>query len=194
MKNDIEKMKREFAEKLRIAEEENKLNEGISEYQISIMDNNRLWINMPYKSCVGFEEPTIKHFKEVFEKFPRTDDIIYNNLKLPFVCYTTCGYRDTPKLTIQWKHNDYTIDISLKINKELIDNFFVVGSRNTTSAENSTYTSIHYNDNHSAKVNVYYFKNENGSRIGTEQISYYGGNNLLTDTNEITRIINFLIK
>lgn len=192
IKNDIEKMKREFAEKLRIAEEENRLNEGINEYQISLMGNNRLWVNMPYKPCVGFEQPTIKHFKDVFEKFPRTDDIEYNSVKVPYVCYSSCGYNDTPKLTIKWKHNDYTIDISLKINKELIDNFFIIGSRDTTSSENSTYTSIHYNGNHSAKVNVYYFKNENGSRIGVEQISYQGGNNYLIDVNEITRLINFL--
>lgn len=193
MKNDIEKMKAEFAEKLELAELENKLSEGLKGYSISAHKTNTpgckysIWSSMDYVSGRGFMEPTLAMGKEMLERFPMTQDTLYDRkVNLPYVIHTQKGYGDKfAELTIRWVSGEYEVHITLKVDDFLKEGFFNVNHRCPVDAEVSTYTSIHTGHLYDkAFIPVYDFKKS--------QMRYYGGVRLLLDKEEISRIIEFI--
>lgn len=193
MKNDIEKMKAEFAENLELAELENKLSEGLKGYSISVRKTNTLrckysiWTSMDYVSGIGFAEPTLAMGKEMLERFPMTQEILYDRkFYLPYVLHSQKGYGDKfAELTVKWVSGEYEVRMTLKIDDRLREEFFNVTHRCPVDSEVSTYTSIHTSHLIGKDViPVYDFKKS--------QMRYYGGARLLLDREEISRIIEFI--
>lgn len=191
--NDIEKMKAEFEEKLRMAELENKLNEGVEGYELHLSKDSkyRILVRLPYDTRTGFNEPSIEHMAEVLRNYPKTEDIVYDRkYNLPYVIHARRGYGDRyGTLSLSWNSGEYVVRGSLQIDgTDLYDEFFEpVTLRPTTNSENSTYTSIHEAGLiGSYVVPVYDFK--------AEQKSFYGGVNLLIDATEAERLIEFIKK
>lgn len=192
MINDIEKMQSEFNEKIAIAKKENELNEGImGDFQLKILSKDTVHVWKPYKTGVGFDNPTIKDVKEVLNKFPPTKDILYDKkLILPYIITSSRRYSDKcGELSINWCWENYKFYASVNID-DFVADFFNVSSRETDDCENSTYASIQRFDERGRRcvyrVPVYDFKKE--------QFSYYGGVRVLTDKQEIYRIIEFINK
>lgn len=198
--NDIEKMRAEFEEKIRLAELENKLNEGVEGYEIHVNDKivkdapYSYWINVriPYKPRVGFVEPSISDVADVLKRFQNTRDTVYDNRwSLPFVVHARRSYGDRYGiLSLSWISGEYQVNCSLQIDgSDLYDEFFRnISFRPTTSSEDSTYVSIHQSraEKICPVVPEYNFK--------AEQKCYYGGVKLLIDLDEIERLIEFIKK
>ena len=194
--NDIEKMKAEFAAKLELAEKENAINEGIEGYILALSSyvgkvkedgvKYSIVARIPYKSGVGFENPTIPQAKEVLDRFPMTQDILYDKkFSLPYVIHSSRSFGSRyGELSISWISGVYDMRITLRIDP-FVEEFFTSRLRHTTSCENSTYTQIHTNRLYERPcVPEYNFKKEHNK--------YYGGVRLLTDRDEILRIIDFI--
>lgn len=185
--NDIEKMRREFDEKLANAIKENELNEGIEGYELRI---NKGTIMMHKSYISGVVSPSREQISEVLRKFPMTEATLYDKkYELPYVIHSSQHYGDKcGKLSIQWKYNEYTICVSMDIDKEIINEFFNVSKRETVDSENTTYASIQQYDKRGQicryYVPVYNFKQQ--------QQKYYGGTNLLLDEEEIFRIVDYI--
>lgn len=193
MKNDIEKMKAEFAEKLELAELENKLSEGLKGYSISACKTNipgckySIWVSMDYVSGVGFAEPTLAMGKEMLERFPMTQEILYDRkFYFPYAIVSQKSYGDKfAELGVRWISNEYEVRMTLKIDDRLREEFFNVKRRCPVDSEVSTYTSIHTSHLIGKDViPVYDFKKGH--------LKYYGGVRLLLDREEISRIIEFI--
>lgn len=193
MKNDIERMKAAFAEQLELAEKENELSEGLQNYSICVGKTNvqgckyRIWMSMSYVSGVGFAEPTLAMGKEMLERFPMTKNTLYDKkLDLPYVIHSQNSYGDRyAELTIKWISGEYEVGACLKIDAQLREEFFNVSRRCAVDSEVSTYTSLH-SEHLIGKpcILVYDFKKEH--------VKYHGGVRLLTDRDEIARIIDFI--
>ena len=193
MKNDIEKMKAEFAEKLELAELENKLSEGLKGYSISVRKTNTpgckysIYTTMDYVSGRGFVEPTLTMGKEMLERFPMTQDTLYDRkVNLPYVIHSRKSYGDKfAELGVRWISNEYEVRMTLKIDDLLREEFFNVKHRCPVDSEVSTYTSIHTGHLIGKDfIPVYDFKKEHQK--------YHGGVRLLLDKEEISRIIEFI--
>lgn len=193
MKNDIEKMKAEFAEKLELAELENKLSDGLKGYSISANKTRTpgcrysIFMSMPYVSGRGFVEPTLTMGKEMLERFPMTQETLYDRkFYLPYAIVSQKSYGDKfAELGVSWISNEYEVRITLKIDDRLREEFFNVKRRCPVDSEVSTYTSIHTGHLIGKDViPVYDFKKEH--------LKYHGGVRLLLDREEISRIIEFI--
>lgn len=189
--NDIEKMKREFEEKLALAIKENEINEGIEEYKLRLTDRNRIYIPSEYVSLKGFVKPSIQNVADLLNRFPKNKNTLYGNNKefdLPYICYSKRSYGDkSGEFSIYWTHNEYEVGATMEIDN-FIPEFFIRGTRETNECENSTYASIQRFDSNGYycmySVPVYDFKKR--------QQCYYGGGRLLLDIEEIERIVNFI--
>lgn len=195
MVNDIEKMKAEFAMKLELAELENKLSEGLEGYSIYVRElrprtsgcKYAISMRMPYVPGQGFAEPTLAMGKEMLERFPMTQDTLYDRkVNLPYAIHTRKGYGDKfGELTVWWVSGEYEVRITLKVDDFLKEGFFNVNHRCPIDSEVSTYTSIIINQLYGkAVIPVYDFKKS--------QMRYHGGVRLLLDKEEIMRIIEFI--
>lgn len=193
MKNDIEKMKAEFAEKLELAELENKLSDGLKGYSISANKTRTpgcrysIYMSMSYVLGQGFVEPTLAMGKEMLERFPMTQETLYNKkFNLPYVIHSQKGYGDKfAELNVNWVSGEYKVRMTLKIDDRLREEFFIVSHRYPVESEVSTYTSIHTNHLFDkAFIPVYDFKKEH--------LKYHGGVRLLLDREEILRVIDFI--
>lgn len=189
--NDIEKMRAELEETIRLAELENKLNEGVEGYELHLSKDSkyRIWVRIPYDTRTGFNEPSIEHMAEVLRNYPKTEDIVYDRrYNLPYVIHARRGYGDRyGTLSLSWISGEYEVRGSLKIDgSDFYEEFFKsIRHRQTTSCENSTYTSIHEGGLIGKDiVPEYNFK--------AEQKCYYGGVRLLIDVDEIERLIEFI--
>lgn len=193
--NDIEKMKAEFAAKLDLAEKENAINKGIEGYILHLSSYGKrrpngcffsICMRVPYEPLVGFREPTITQVAEVLNKFPQTKDTIYDKeFNLPYVIHSSRGYGDRyGQLSIDWISDNYEVRATMEITEPLME-FFITKLRHVTDSECSTYTSIHINKAYERPcVPEYNFKKEHKK--------YHGGVRLLTDREEILRIIDFI--
>lgn len=188
--NDIEKMKAEFEEKLALAIKENELNKDIDGYALSLDKYNCVHWKVEYRSGVGFVNPTLPQVADILKRFPMTKHTLYDkSIELPYVIHSRNSYGDrTPEMSIKWLSGEYELYISLPIDDELCKEFFRISTRETTNCENSTFASIQHYDERGRRcrynVWVFYFLKS--------QKRYYGGVNLLTDIDEINRIINYI--
>lgn len=193
MVNDIEKMKAEFAKKLEQAELENKLSEGLKGFSISVGGTNvpgcshSLWMRMPYISGQGFADPTLAMGKEMLERFPMTQDTLYDRkFNLPYVVHSRKSYGDRfAELTVGWISNEYNVRVTLMARDFLCGDFFNIRKRCPVDTEVSTYVAITQNGLVGRDViDVYDFKKK--------QQAYYGGVRLLLDKDEIMRVVEFI--
>lgn len=191
--NDIEKMRAELEETIRLAELENKLNEGVEGYELHLSKDSkyRILVRIPYDTRTGFNEPSIEHMAEVLRNYPKTEDIVYDRrYNLPYVIHARRGYGDRyGTLSLSWISGEYEVRGSLKIDgSDFYEEFFKsIRHRQTTSSENATYTSIHEGGLIGKNiVPEYNFK--------AEQKCYYGGVRLLIDVDEAERLIEFIKK
>lgn len=188
--NDIEKMKAEFEEKLALAIKENELNADINGYQLKLDEYNRVSWGVVYKSGVGFVTPTLAQVADILSRFPMTKNTLYDKaVEMPYVIHSSNSYGDrNPEMSIRWISGEYEVRISLPIYDELCKEFFKISTRWTTDSENSAYASIQHYDERGCRrcysVRVFNFLKS--------QKNYYGGVNLLTDIDEINRIINYI--
>jgi hypothetical protein len=188
--NDIAKMKAEFEEKLALAIKENELNEGIDGYQLRLDKYNGVSWGVVYKSGVGFVTPTLAQVGDILTRFPMTKNSLHNKIcEVPYVIRSRNSYGSRePEMSIEWISGEHEVCISLPIDDELCKEFFKISTRETTDCENSTYASIQHYDELGRRryysVSVFNFLKS--------QKRYHGGVNLLTDIDEINRIINYI--
>lgn len=189
--NDIAKMKAEFKERLALAIKENELNEGIDGYHLKLDKYNRVSWGVVYKSGLGFVTPTLSQVADILTRFPMTKNTLYDNktLDLPYVIHSSNSYGGgDPEMSIMWISGDYEVYIPLPIDDELCKEFFKISTRETTDTENSTYASIQRYDER-GRYRRYYVTVFDFLK---SQKHYHGGVNLLTDIDEINRIINYI--
>ncbi len=190
MKHDIEKMKKEFEEKIRKAELENELND-MSGLDLSIMGKGtynkqklRIWIRNEQSSFLE-----LNLVKDIFKKFPITDNIVDSDAKFEGMALLylrhSYGDRNFGTLCVHYISGDYEINFDVDIFP--ISKEFTCRYRDTTDCENSTYTSIHESRarGYVPKVKSFGFN--------AKYISYYGGSSKLVDNSEVKRLIDVLI-
>lgn len=199
MKHDIEKIKREFTERLAIAELENKLNEGCEGYYFHATKRgiyNRdaeFYIHVSLPSFSEHSAPTLQQVREVLGKFPVTQMTTHEGVCTNYLMNTSRHFGDKyGQLSILWQSGKYEVSVSLDIdtNKEMKDEFFRINKRETVESENSTYASIQRYDKQGNylrySVPVYDFKKK--------QKCFYGGHRLLEDNEEVQRIIDYILQ
>ena len=200
MKNDIEKMRIEFDEKIKLAIIENELSEGCNGYYFNVVKNTgrnktaeyRIWASTPYKSGVGFTKLNKKQVAEILKRFPMTGKTKYDgDEEYDYIIHSQNSYGSREaELSICWQSGDYEVDVTMSLdeNKDISDEFFTIGTRETVETENSTYASIQRYNSHGHEcryyVRVFDFKKK--------QKRYYGGVRLLTDNEEIARLIDYI--
>lgn len=146
-----------------------------------------IWTNMDYVSGRGFAEPTLAMGKEMLERFPMTQETLYDRkFYLPYAIVSQKGYGDKfAELGVRWISNEYEVRMTLKIDDLLREEFFNVKRRCPVDSEVSTYTSIHTSHLIGKDfIPVHDFKKGH--------LKYYGGVRLLLDKEEISRIIEFI--
>lgn len=199
MKNDIEKMKQELAEKLEIAELENELSEGCEGYYFCVSKKgiyNRgaeFYIHVSLPLFSEHSAPTLQQVREVLGKFPVTQMTTHEGVCTNYLMNTSRHFGDKyGRLSILWQSGKYEVSVSLDIdaNKKMKDEFFRISRRETVESENSTYASIQRYDAYGRyiyhHVPVYDFK--------AKQKCFYGGHRLLADNNESQRIIDYILQ
>lgn len=198
VKNDIEKMRKEFEEKIQIALLENELSEPLGDCYLRFIHLDKHSSDEPKKLFHLYKddkvgEVVVADIKKCMEMYPATSGInvhIGNSkyIELPFYVRSLKSYGDKQgKLDISYIHNDIVVWMSLPIVGDLLD-FFRVHKRNPVDSETSTYVSL-VEARHKGldiRIDNYNFK--------ANQVGFYSGRNTLVDPVEINRIIEYIMK
>ena len=187
MIHNIEQLRADFEKKIAICIKENELNKDLKGYYYKIFDDNTIhFCNEDWKE----KYPTIDNVYETLLKFPKTNNILYDNkFNLPYVIHSSRSYGDKcGEISLQWQSGEYKIYLVIKIDEEISNNFFKVRERPVNDCESSTYASIQHYDEFGHKL-IYKVPQYD---FLCEQKHYYGGTNLLLDNNEIMRFIEYI--
>ena len=148
--NDIEKMKAEFAEKLRIAQLEN--DEMARNGGIPVSVNGESY-RKNGKTALGLggilKGLSTKQVHDILQTYPWTEDIdthvgTSGYTKLPYDMYVLNGPNQTDRLAVNYISGDYEISFYMKIDTQDPDvmQFFDRKTRHLSDSEFSTYYKV----------------------------------------------------